>query len=201
MCPSVESLPRWKLRFPGILWRANERNGLKFDKLIYPDQLPNWSDFVMINVANLHAICLWGMGSVMGLILGLWAFSGQQMEVMVSNLLCWRVLPTFSMDFIWVKSRSVDFLTLMYFVRLHGMAAPLCCMCKMSLKLFLKSATELFNQASFYLNESTAIANCYAWALWIWSIAWLLHIKGIISFVCKLKSEKPWSQGIPSLPV
>ena len=155
----------------------------------------------MINVANLHAICLWGMGSGMGIILGFWAFSGQQMEVMVSNLLCWCVLPTFSMDFIWVKSRSVYFLTLMYFVGLHGMAAPLCCRCKLSLKLFLKSVTELFNQASFYLNESTAIVNCYAWALWIWSIVWFLHIKGIISFVCKLKSEKPWPQGIPSLPV
>ena len=156
----------------------------------------------IVNFAHFHAFVFDQMGSGMGLILGFWAFSGQQMEVMVSNFVNWCVLPTFNMDFIWVKLRSLDFLILMHFVGLHGMAAPLSCMCKLSLhNYFLNLWLIRLSRPLFNPNESTAIVNCYAWALWILSIVWLLHTKGIVSSVCKLKSEKPWPRGILSLPV
>ena len=32
-------------RFPGIIWRSQQQNGLKFGSLVYPDHLQSYVDF------------------------------------------------------------------------------------------------------------------------------------------------------------
>ena len=62
------------------------RNGLKFDKLVYPDHFQNWLDFG--HSLSISPILVQFSLSEMGQIWGLLTFSGEDTEEMAWNLAC-----------------------------------------------------------------------------------------------------------------
>ena len=83
-------------RFPGICRRMHGGNSLKLCMLIYLDHLQNWLDYGHGLLIFLVLTPLWL--SEKGQIWGFWAFSGERMEGMGWNFVCWCILPTFGTD-------------------------------------------------------------------------------------------------------
>ena len=99
-CPSIHLE-----RFPGICRRTHGANGLKFCMLMYLDHLQNWLDYGYSLLIFAILALFWL--SETGQIWCFQAFSGEHMEGMAWNCVCWCILITFITDYSW--SWSVDF--------------------------------------------------------------------------------------------
>ena len=96
-------LTKWNgsnLGFPGISWRMQGGNGLKYGMLLYPDHLKNWLDYGYGVVIFLILVLFWL--SETGQIWSFQAFSGKPIEEMAWNFACWCILTTFRTDKIMV---------------------------------------------------------------------------------------------------
>ena len=83
-------------RFPGICRRTHGANGLKFCMLMYLDPLQNWLDYGYSLLIFAILAIFWL--SETGQIWCFQAFSGEHMEGMAWNCVCWCILITFITD-------------------------------------------------------------------------------------------------------